>query len=107
MSANDSAGRIVVLHPSISASSRFTRPSIHCIGQAVLRVGRFARVASESAGEQTAQKIETIHEINLIVFVVAKISKRSFSSHPIPVYINYVPPPAQQSIFPFFYSSSV
>ena len=40
---NKSAGRITGLHSSISASFRFTRQSIYCIGQAGLRVGRFAR----------------------------------------------------------------
>ena len=51
------AGRFVGIYASISASFRFTRRSIYCIGQAGLRVGRFTCLASESAGEQTGQNI--------------------------------------------------
>ena len=39
--------RITGLHSIISASFRFTRQNSHCIGQAGLRVGRFARLASK------------------------------------------------------------
>ncbi len=56
---NKSAGQITGLHSSISASFRFTRQSIHCIGQAALRVGQFARLTSKPAGEQTGQNIST------------------------------------------------
>ena len=51
MNANQSAGRINGLHSSISASFQ----SSHCIGQAGLRVGRFARLTSKPAGDQTGQ----------------------------------------------------
>ena len=57
MNVNKSAGRITGLHSSVSASFRFTRQSIHCIGQAGLRVGRFACLASKPAGEQTGQNM--------------------------------------------------
>ena len=51
------AGRITGLHSSVSASFRFTRQSIHCIGQPGLRVGRFARLASKPADKQTGQNM--------------------------------------------------
>ena len=53
MNVNKSTGRITGLHSSVSASFRFTRQSIQCIGQAGLR----RRLASKPAGEQTSQNI--------------------------------------------------
>ena len=52
-----SAGRNSRLCSSISASFRFTRQNVYCIGQADLLDGRFARPASKPAGEQTGQNI--------------------------------------------------
>ena len=52
-----SAGRYSRLCSSISASFRFTRQNVHCIGQADLLDGRFTRPASKPAGEQTDQNI--------------------------------------------------
>ena len=78
MNVKKSAGRITGLHSSISVSFRFTRQSIHCIGQAGLRVGRFARPASKPAGEQTGQNIavlavEVVMAVIYVVTVVAMI----------------------------------
>ena len=42
---------------SISASFRFTRQNVYCIGQADLLDGQFARPASKPAGKQTGQNI--------------------------------------------------
>ena len=55
--ASTSAGRITGLRDSISASFRFTRQKIQCIGQAGLRAGRLARPASKPADAQTGQNI--------------------------------------------------
>ena len=50
-----SASRNSRLCSSISASFRFTRQNLYSIGQAGLLDGRFAKLASKSAGEQTGQ----------------------------------------------------
>ena len=47
MNVNKSAGRITGLHSSVSASFRFTRQSIHCIGQAGLLAWRVNRPGSK------------------------------------------------------------
>ena len=52
---NRLAGSSIDFCSSISASCRFIHQNVFCIGQADLLDGRFARLASKPAGEQTGQ----------------------------------------------------